>query len=166
MPATGLWRVQPRRRSAIARRQLHVTDRPYKLLAGGQEAVQADFPDPHAHHLVDAFLAGEMLSVCLCGDHVADIKRLQNVDEVWVFCFRAIKMKQWRIMGRFSKRDCFVGLVIHERSEIGTRKKYTKAAEDFIEMWSLKFGDAGPLRGSHWTDYLTGPMQELDAPLR
>jgi hypothetical protein len=165
VPTQRIRPVHPRRRTAVVRRELHAADRPFDLLGGGQSAVQADFPDPFAHHLVDAYLAGGIVSVCLCGDHHADIERLQDVDEVWVFCFRTVKAKQWRIMGRFSKRDCFIGLTIHQRSEIGTRKKYTQAAKDFIALWNAVFMSAQPLRGTHWSDYLTGPVQDLDDPL-
>ena len=142
-----------------------MSDRPFDLLAGGQTAIQNDFPDPQAHALVDSYLAGEIVSVCLCGQHSAQIERLEDVDEVWVFCFRAMKSQQWRIMGRFSKRDCFVGLSIYNRNEINTRRKYTQAANDFISIWNREFKNASPLRGTHWSDYLTGPVQDLDAPL-
>jgi hypothetical protein len=157
--------VSPRRSVNVARRGLYVADRPFDLLAGGAEAVEADFPDPHAHHLVDAFITGQIVSVCLCGEHNADLKRLQDVDEVWVLCFRKVRMNQWRVLGRFSRQDCFVGLTIHRRDEIGTRKKYTKAASDFISFWNIALRGAQPLRGSHWVDYLTGPVQDLDASL-
>lgn len=156
--------VHPRRASRVVRRDLHVTDDIFDLLAGGSAAATADFPDAHAHSLIDSFLLGEYVSVCLCGDHEADLKRLRAVDEVWVLCFRRVQLNQWRVIGRFSKPNTFVGLSIHRRGEINTWKKYNSAAQAFISKWNSTLHGRAPLRGNHWTDYLTGPVQDRDDP--
>jgi hypothetical protein len=144
---------------------LYASDVPYDLLKGGVAAIRADFPDSHAHHIVDAFLGGQIVSVCTCGDHNRPIlKRLKNVDEVWVFCFRKVMNMEWRMMGRFAKPDVFVALTLHNRNDISTFKKYTKAAEDFIEEWDRTFHNAQPFRGVAARDYITGLIEDLDDP--
>jgi len=144
---------------------MHVSDEVYDLLAGGATAAKAGFPDAEAHALVDAYLTGMSVKVCMCGDHSAELKRMQEVDEVWLFCFRNVGNNQWRLMGRFSTVDCFVGLRAYRRGDLSGRRKYTAAGKDFIKEWDRVFCGASPIKRSHWNDYLTGPVQDVDDEL-
>jgi hypothetical protein len=143
-------------------REIYAADEPFELLGGGNAAISADFPDVHAHAHIDAFLAGQIVSCCLCGDHSATLKRLQDVDEVWVFCFRKVMKSEWRMMGRFSKPNVFIALRMYERRDLSPRRKYTEAANDFIDLWDKTFYGSPPRRGNRSSDYLTGPVNDLD----
>lgn len=148
---------------------MYVSEDINNLLKGGGPAATANFPDHRAHALIDSFIGGEFLSVSLLGDpskKSPEFERMSNVDEVWLVCFRKVSDNQWRIMGRFSKFDTFIGLAIHKRCDLAGktkgRKNYELKAEEFIEQWNDCFGRADPHRGSHWTDYLSGPVKDVD----
>jgi hypothetical protein len=168
-PTIGIHRVRPRRQLQAEPRSIYVPEDIGALLNGGQPAVAADFPDSRAHALIDSFLAGEFLSVSLSGDpskKSPELERMSNVDEVWLICFRKASHNQWRIMGRFSKFNTFIGLTMHKRCDLAGkskgRKNYELKAEDFIERWKDCFRGAEPLRGAHWTDYLSAPVKDVD----
>jgi hypothetical protein len=144
---------------------MYASDEVRRLLNGGDAAVAADFPDVHADVLITTFLAGQYLTVSLLGnsDQGPDLERLRDVDEVWVFCFRKIRDNQWRIMGRFSRLNTFVGLTIHHRKrDLSGHRNYEIKAEAFIQQWNRCFDNAEPLRGTQWTDYLSGPVRDVD----
>jgi len=165
----AIHRVRPRRQLKVEPRSIYVSEDVNALLHGGARAATANFPDHRAHALIDSFIAGEFLSVSLLGDpskKSPELERMSNVDEVWLICFRKASDNQWRIMGRFSKFNTFIGLAIHKRSDLGGRtkgrKNYELKAEEFIEQWNDRFRRAEPHRGVHWTDYLSGPVKDVD----
>ncbi len=157
-----LVRVAPRRPLAAMPRLIAVPKAINAVLT--TDAIKEDFPDAHADALMSAFQAGYSVSVSLFGDprqQRPDLERMHGVDEVWLLCFRKMRQNQWRLMGRFTKIDTFVGLHLYRRSELAG-KNYERSAFSFQACWDRSIGSRF-LRGSHWTDYLTGSIRDVDS---
>lgn len=151
-------RIAPRRKGEHVR-ELYASEEVRTLLSGGEKADLAEFPDAVAHALIDTYITGGWIQTSLRGKGSVDIERMHSVDEVWLFCFRKASANQWRIMGRFSKVNTFIGLKIHKRSDL-RGKAYERKAHEFIDIWNQCFSGANPLRGNHWSDYLSPPVRD------
>jgi hypothetical protein len=139
------------------------TEEVCSLIEGGDAAKAEGFPDAHARAVVTSFISGGWITLSLKGNsaHKVELERMHTVDEVWLFCFRKVQHNQWRIMGRFSRHNAFVGLTIHKRSAL-TGKAYEQRANDFIDLWGRTFYGSPPLRGCHWSDYVSPPARDQD----
>lgn len=130
------------------------------------DAMKEDFPNAHADALMSAFQGGFSVTVSLLGDpngRRPDIERMRDVEEVWLFCFRRMKLNQWRLMGRFIKSDTFIRLHLYRRSDLAG-KAYERRAFEFQTCWDRSFGNRFIRGGTHWTDYLTGTIKDVDEP--
>lgn len=114
-------------------------------------------------HLSGMYVTGSMR-----GDHdnrKPDFERLEDVDEVWVMCFRQPKFDQWRLMGRFAAFNAFVGLAFFRRAYLDGQKKYHNFAEQFDARWPNTGTQAIPIhRGTTIDDYLSQPVRDPYAP--
>lgn len=127
-------------------------------------AIPNEFPSVNLEKLTNLFCAGQYVSVSLKGDpdkRRPDFERLHSVQEVWAMCFRSVKANQWRLLGRFSQKNTFVGLGLYRRPEL-TGSQYTARANDVISEWQNLFGKAVPLMGQHKFDYLSGVVRDVD----
>ncbi len=122
-----------------------------------------------ADFLIAAFCLGWNVKISLVGDpdrdnpRHPDLERLTDVDEVWAFCFRRVKGNQWRLLGRFVAKDHFVGLGFYRRTEL--EGQYAAKAFEAAVRWPDYLGRREPIRGEHWSDYLTGNVQDVyDTP--
>ena len=159
-PASRIVPVRPRSGKPCVR-EIFVSDQVAELLSDNAAARKADFPDAVARALIDSFLLGRLIKVSLKGNGTVDLERMRNVDEVWVLCFRRVSDNQWRIMGRFSSFNKFVGLTAHKRSDL-KGKSYDEKGRECVGEWLRCFKRLQPLRGNHWSDYLSAPVQNAD----
>lgn len=85
-----------------------------------------------------------------------DLKRLDNVDEVWTMRFTNKPFDSgWRVLGRFIRPNIFVGLCAADRRMlIGTG--YKRAIKGFLFEWDLMLTGTPIVRGQVCGDYLTG----------
>jgi hypothetical protein len=137
---------------AANRRELYVTPTIADLLNGGTPSL--GFPHVGADQLVARYIAGFLVTVAVpykpkC---LADLERLDDVDEVWALCFRRPR-PGWRLLGRFLWREKFIGLRLYDRHEL-PGKVYGESAEAVTKDWEAMFENEEPLRGSVASDYL------------
>ena len=125
-----------------------------------------DFPRTKFLALIQKFIGHLYVSASLIGDpktRKPDFEKLEDVDEVWVMCFRDPKMSQWRLMGRFVERDYFVGLCLFCRTYLGNRRHYNSVAEQFAQDWVVKTGNMKFLRGTSVNEYFSKPCGDVYA---
>ncbi|WP_174263624.1 hypothetical protein [Hyphomicrobium sp. CS1BSMeth3] len=122
------------------------------------------FPSGYAIATTEAYMRGHLVFVSLTAETmtecVVDLERLENVDEVWVLCFRKPK-PGWRVFGRFTEKNCFVGFTARHRGELGSIKKYTKVAETVPQLWNNTFGNERPHTGETVAEYLDGVVRDV-----
>jgi len=94
--------------------------------------------EPRFHALLQRYIGGYYVSGALNGDPKKlhpDFERLVNVPEVWVMCFRSPKSNQWRLMGRFTAHNEFLGLGLYQRSYLDGDHKYQSVVKAFLAHW-------------------------------
>jgi hypothetical protein len=121
-----------------------------------------DFADPRFGAVIQRYVAGLWVTGTLNGDpnKAVIFERLLNVDEVWVMCFRAPKINQWRLMGRFVAPNEFTALGLYRRGYLNGDKKYHGIAENFVTRWPHAAGGLGIFRGSKIEDYISQPVSD------
>lgn len=146
----------------IGRRVLLASADVAKLLLDPKAAEQQKFPDGHAWALVNRYLGGLHITMSLGGKsrRYVEFERLANHEEVWVISFRNASGQQWRFFGRFARCDHFIVLIPRARSKLEGRN-YDRAAEDFRARWERCFPRTSFVKGSHWSDYVTGPARDI-----
>lgn len=122
---------------------------------------------PKIASVMQRYLAGMYVTGTLQGDpdrKQPDFERLEKVDEVWVMCFRAPHFDQWRLMGRFSAPNVFVGLGLFRRAYLNGKAHYQAQAEAFVSHWSAVVGRAPIQVGGMIEDYISMPVRDPYAP--
>lgn len=105
---------------------------------------------------LDNFVAGRRLV------HDNDIKKLRDMDEIWVLCERSYK-PGLRAVGRFVKRDVFIVTNIEDRGGLGEKDKpkygknyygYGQAARICSTEWERLFLKNSCHTGKKLSDYI------------
>jgi hypothetical protein len=120
---------------------------------------------PKIKSVLQRHIAGLYVTGSLRGDpkkRQPDFERLENLDEVWVMCFRQPKFEQWRLIGRFAAFNVFVGLALFRREFLDGDAKYHRTGQDFAVRWPT--ADIPVLRGITIEDYLSMPVRDRYAP--
>jgi hypothetical protein len=152
----------PRPRGFDQRRELWVPEEIDAVLAG--DARPLGFTDTKFASCRQLYIAGMFVSGSVNGDphkRHPNFERLENVDEVWVMCFRAPHDNQWRLMGRFVEPNKFVGLALFSRRFLNGRIHYEKQATEFASRWptSEKY-----FVGTKIEDYISQPVRDPYVP--
>lgn len=125
------------------------------------KTVEPYFPRAEANIVMARFRAGEFITVSRATEPHADLKRMIDVDEVWVLCFRKPRSGgQGRLLGRFIEKDVFVGLAAHLRDDLGGAA-YANRAGDAISLWDDQI-NCTVLRGESLGDYLSPNFRDMD----
>jgi hypothetical protein len=144
-------------------RQLWVLPAVRDVLDG--TARPSGFPSQDADTVTHAFVRGLFLFVSLSGDRSKrrpDMERLAGDDDVWVMCFRK-PPPGWRLFGCFAEKDVFVGVDIRDRHELRGRN-YSVVAKAAFQTCEGLLHPREPLKGIDITDYLSGPIRNVDEP--
>ncbi len=156
----------PLRDGAVESRQVFVTTKISEAL-DGKDGNVAGFPWTQADVLIGKFCAGQLVKVALTskkdGKFIKrgrygwpEIERMDGVDEVWILCIRK-PQPGWRILGRFLRKNCFIGLELHDAHDLHKPDDaYNNAAQKVIEVWNVVFGQQEPHRGKQIDDYMSG----------
>jgi hypothetical protein len=123
--------------------------------------VRLGFPHIEADKIVGRYVAGYLLSVTRKSAKDADLEQLENLDDVWVLCFRRPR-PGYRVLGRFLERDIFVGFRLYDRHTLDGKKIYTARAAEIINDWKRDFGSLDPLRSQDLNAYLGGVFRDVD----
>lgn len=153
-------------RGGVSRRVLRVGSPIVDVLTGARTI--DDFPIRRARALQQLFIGHAYVSGSVKGDpqnRQPDFERLVDVDEVWVMCFRQPRHSQWRLMGRFIRKDNFVGLALYSRAYLGNRVKYHSIARAFDKIWSETVPQLSFHRGACLDEYISKPCRDLYADL-
>lgn len=125
------------------------------------------YPSSSADVVLGRFLAGHSLKFSRQRrkrkgwfDKGIEFEQLQDVDEVWAFCYRK-PGAGWRVLGRFLEKDVFVIFGIYDKHLIGVN--YQVPAEETIARWNAAFGNQAPITGANLETYLSGEHYDLDA---
>ena len=140
-------------------RHIFVTEMANNILDG--KDISLGFPAPAADATMGRFMSGQLITVSRKSAEEVDLEQLENVDDVWVLCFRK-PPPGWRLLGRFAYQDAFIGLHPYDRNELDGRPTYTAIANGVITEWKQIIGDVAPLRSSNLGDYLTGVIYDAD----
>jgi len=127
----------------------------------------SEYPNPKFSALLQQYIAGYYLTASLCGNPnkklKPDFERLTDLDEVWAMCFRATRVNQWRLLGRFVRQNIFVGLGLYRRSFLNGKTTYHVRAVEFLAHWE-KFEHSLPvIRSNRIEDYISEPVRDLYA---
>jgi hypothetical protein len=155
----------PRDPDVPAKRELWVPRQIRSVIAGHVEG--AGFPDHVADALIKNYVAGYFITGSMLGNPSGkkpDLERLLGHDEIWVFCFRKPQQQQWRLFGRFLRRNVFVGVRLHHRGELGG-KNYNLCAMGALADWNAISGNTEPLKGTELKDYVSEPCRDLYKPI-
>lgn len=93
---------------------------------------------PKIRGVLQRYISGMYITASLQGDPDdlrPDFERLTNVNEVWVMCFRQPRFEQWRLMGRFTAFNAFVGLAFFRREYLNGDQTYQGHADKFASSW-------------------------------
>lgn len=165
---THIWPVAPR----LVRADLPEPDGyEYKRVLLVPEEINAELKRimdlPKIRSVLQRYISGMYVTGSMRGDPRKwhpDFERLENLDEVWVMCFRQPKFDQWRLMGRFADFNAFVGLGFFRRTYLDGEKKYHRQAEEFIVRWP-NLGINIPVHtGNIIEDYISQPARDPYAP--
>jgi hypothetical protein len=153
----------PRPQGFIPKRELWVPEEINEVLAG--EARALGFPDPSPSAGVrQLYIAGYLVSGTLFGDPASKaphFERLLRVNEVWVMCMRAPRDNQWRLMGRFTAQNVFVGLRLFSRAFLNGDAHYHQQAQDFEQNWPAT---ETFIAGTKIEDYISQPVSDPYVP--
>jgi hypothetical protein len=122
---------------------------------------------PKIRSVLQRYLSGMHVTGSMCGDpdkRRPDFERLENVDEVWVMCFREPNYDQWELMGRFVGFNAFVGLGFFRRAFLDGQKKYHRHAQEFVPHWAQANVGAPVHTGTIIQDYMSYPVSDPYAP--
>jgi hypothetical protein len=126
-----------------------------------KETLQTIVDRPKMKSTLQRFIGGLYVAGSMHGDRRSlrpDFERLENLDEVWVMCFRQPKFEQWRLMGRFAGFNAFVGLALFRREYLDGDQRYQSIATDFANRWPIS---AIPIhRGNVIGDYISMPVRD------
>jgi hypothetical protein len=120
---------------------------------------------PKIRSVLQRYISGLYVTGSMRGDPDSrhpDFERLENIDEVWVMCFRQPKFDQWRLMGRFADSNAFVGLAFFRRAFLNGTKKYHGLAQQFLTRWPTT--DIPVHHGNVIEDYMSQPVRDPYAP--
>ncbi len=125
-------------------------------------------PAPRFAHYITIYQLGYFVKVSLSGldseSKKPFLERLAGLSEVWVMCFRDPRASQWRLFGRFVRQNCFVGIKLHTRENLGQKENYNAEGENFINLWNKLFSQFGYVLGSQADEYLSEPFGDVDNP--
>jgi hypothetical protein len=115
---------------------------------------------PKIKSTLQVYIGGLYVTGSMSGDPRRlhpNFERLENLDEVWVMCFRQPKFEQWRLMGRFADYNAFVGLALFRREYLDGDKNYQTIAIDFANRWP---SDIPVHRGNVIEGYMSMPVRD------
>ncbi len=106
------------------------------------------------------FYAGFALNASMKSAKNCEIERLEDVGDIWAFCFRKPK-PGWRLFGRFIERDAFVAVAGYDRHDL-VGGNYSALAMSAIADLDARFPQLPVHTGAALQDYITGPMLDMD----
>jgi hypothetical protein len=144
-------------RPSMAVRALYITPVVEGLLRDGR---QEGFPSVEAETILARFFLGHSIWVTFESAKDCDLERLEDLDEIWAFCFRRPK-PGWRLLGRFLAHNIFIGLNAYDRHQLGTAARYGHIATSAVtDRWKSIFGKTEPYRGNATRDYMGGVIYD------
>jgi len=158
--------VPDRQRASDSRRKLECPREIIEVLFG--RSTIGGFPQPRFLELIQRFVGHLWVSAALYGDPLRrkpDFERLTDVDEVWMMCFRQPKISQWRMMGRFTQQDHFIGLELYDRYFLDGKRKYHAIAAGFPTRWNAFMGNIPVMRRTSVRDYISSPNRDVYEPI-
>ena len=123
------------------------------------------FPSVEATIITDRYMIGHLMVVSFTAKtdppkSWPDLERMENLDEVWVMCFRKPK-PGWRLLGRFFAENHFVALRAYDRHELQGNATYEAKAEEMIADWGVLFPGTDPHRANAAEEYVTGLCHDV-----
>ena len=146
------------------RRRLMVTPEIKEIFDGTK--VVPDYPVSAADRRIGAFVAGHLIAASRVKakrrkrDGNIDVEQIVNVDEVWAFCWR-LPRPGHRFLGRFLEQDTLV--LLRHANKFQLVNRYEDEGNLVISDWQTKLTDQQPLRSANLSDYLSGPVYDVDA---
>jgi hypothetical protein len=146
----------PLRLVAVPARRLLVT----KEICDMLDASSPYFPRAAAEAMLFRYCSGHFITVSRQKERSADLKKMVDVDEVWVMAFRTPR-PGGRLLGRFVERNVFVGMELELREGLAGDAYATRAAQ-VISRWENILGSSQPVKSMNLDDYLGPVYRDMD----